>query len=114
MLSSRRCCVRCVLAIHETLARRADDDRRRFGSAPAVRVVLHAGPVIAGECGDAKLAIVYLGDTLNTAARIEETAKSIGRDCLISDALLTRIDLSPSLRPEPLGSIHLRDAACPG
>jgi adenylate cyclase len=101
-------CLRCVLALHETLARRADDYRRRFGSAPAVRVVLHAGPVVAGECGDAKLAIVYLGDTLNTAARIEETAKAIGRDCLISDALLARIDPPPTLSVEPLGSIQLR------
>ena len=101
-------CVRCVLAIQDALARRADDYRRTFGSAPAVRIVLHAGPVVAGECGDAKLAIVYLGDTLNTAARIEETAKAIGRDCLISDALLARLDLPPSLSVEPLGSIELR------
>jgi hypothetical protein len=75
---------------------------------PGVRVVLHAGPVVAGECGGAKLAIVYLGDILNTAARIEETAKAIGRDCLISDALLAQIDLPPSLGVEPLGSIQLR------
>ena len=101
-------CVRCVLAIQDALARRADDYRRTFGTAPAVRVVLHAGPVVAGECGDAKLAIVYLGDTLNTAARIEETAKAIGRDCLISDPLLARLDLPPTLRVEPLGSFQLR------
>ena len=101
-------CVRCVLAIQDTLARRADDYRRTFGSMPAVRVVLHAGPVVAGECGDAKLAIVYLGDTLNTAARIEETAKALGRDCLISDALLAQLDLPPSLSVEPLGSIQVR------
>ena len=101
-------CLHCVLAIQDTLARRADDYRRTFGSAPAVRVVLHAGPVVAGECGDAKLAIVYLGDTLNTAARIEETAKATRRDCLISDTLLAQLDLPPSLAAEPLGSIQLR------
>ena len=70
-----------------------------------MRIVLHAGPVVAGECGDAKLAIVYLGDTLNTAARIEETAKAMRRDCLISDTLLAQLDLPPSLAAEPLGSI---------
>ena len=101
-------CVHCAMAIQDTLARRADDYRRTFDSAPGVRVVLHAGPVVAGECGGAKLAIVYLGDTLNTAARIEETAKAVGRDCLISDALLAQIDLPPSLGVEPLGSIQLR------
>jgi class 3 adenylate cyclase len=101
-------CVHCALAIQDTLARRADDYCRIFGSAPAVRIVLHAGPVVAGECGGAKLAIVYLGDTLNTAARIEETAKALRRNCLISDVLLARIDLPPSLGIEPLGSFQLR------
>jgi adenylate cyclase len=101
-------CLHCLLAIQDTLALRADDYRRTFGSARALRVVLHAGPVVAGECGDAKLAIVHLGDTLNAAARIEETAKALGRDCLISAALLARIDLPPSFRVEPLGSIQLR------
>jgi adenylate cyclase len=101
-------CLHCVLAIKDNLARRADDYRRTFGSAPEVRVVLHAGPVVAGECGDAKLAIVYLGDTLNTAARVEETAKAMRRDCLISDTLLAQLNLPPSLAAEPLGSIQLR------
>ena len=101
-------CVHCVLAIQDTLARRADDYRRRFGSTPAIRLVLHAGPVVAGECGDAKLAIVYLGDTLNTAARIEGTARATGRDCLISETLLAEVDLPPSLSAEPLGAIQLR------
>jgi adenylate cyclase len=101
-------CLHCLLGIRQTLAARADHYRRTFGSAPAVRVVLHAGPVVAGECGDAKLAIVYLGDTLNTAARIEETAKAMRRDCLISDTLLAQLDLPPSLAAEPLGSIQLR------
>jgi class 3 adenylate cyclase len=96
------------LAIQDALALRADDYRRTFGTVPAVRVVLHSGPVVVGECGDAKLAIVYLGDTLNTAARIEETAKALGRDCLISDTLLARLDLPRSLAVEPLGSFQLR------
>jgi adenylate cyclase len=64
--------------------------------------------VVAGECGDAKLAIVYLGDTLNTAARIEETAKALQRDCLISDTLFAQLDLPSSLGAKPLGSIQLR------
>lgn len=101
-------CLRCYQAITAALARRELDYRRSFGVPPAVRAVLHAGPVVAGECGDAKLAIVYVGDTLNAAARIEEIAKARGRDCLISDALLARLDLPRSLSAEPLGPIRLR------
>jgi adenylate cyclase len=101
-------CLRCCEAIRAILRERAGAYRQRFGVAPAVRVVLHAGPVVAGECGDAKLAIVYLGDTLNTAARMEETAKALDRDWLISDALLARLQLPPTLRATPLGAVRLR------
>jgi class 3 adenylate cyclase len=101
-------CVRCQLAIGAVLEARASAYMRDFGVLPAVRTALHAGPVVAGECGDAKLAIVYLGDTLNTAARIEQTAKELDRDCLISGALLQRLRLPPSLEVEALGSISLR------
>jgi len=101
-------CLRCHLAIRAVLEARASAYMRDFGVLPSVRAALHAGPVVAGECGDAKLSIVYLGDTLNSAARIEQTAKELDRDCLISGALLQRLRVPPSLQVEPLGSISLR------
>jgi class 3 adenylate cyclase len=106
-------CLRCLEAIEATLAARAGHYRRALGVAPEIRVVLHAGPIVAGECGDAKLSIVYLGDTLNTAARIEETAKTLGHDILISNDLLARLDVPTSMRVEPLGPIALRGRAQP-
>ncbi len=101
-------CLRCFEAIEATLARRSEHYRREFGVTPEVRVALHAGPVVAGECGDAKLAIVYLGDTMNTVARIEQAAKALDRDCVISADLLSRLDLPPALVAEPLGPVVLR------
>jgi adenylate cyclase len=101
-------CLQCYLAIQDTLARRASHYRQRYGMAPEIRAVLHAGPIVAGECGDAKLSIVYLGDTLNTAARLEETAKALDRACLISGDLLRRLELPAGLVAEPLGPIALR------
>jgi adenylate cyclase len=101
-------CLRCAMAIRATLARQAGDYRASFGLVPEVRIALHAGPVVIGECGDAKLQIVYLGDTLNTAARIEQTAKELERDCLVSASLLDRLRLPAGLRAEPLGPTLLR------
>ena len=101
-------CLRCFEAIEATLARRSEHYRREFGATPEVRVALHAGPVVAGECGDAKLAIVYLGDTMNTVARIEQAAKALARDCVISADLLSRLYLPPGLVAEPLGPVVLR------
>jgi adenylate cyclase len=101
-------CLLCYLAIRATLAGRAHHYRQRYGIAPEIRAVLHAGPIVAGECGDAKLSIVYLGDTLNAAARLEETAKALDRACLVSGDLLRRTPLPATLAAEPLGPIALR------
>jgi class 3 adenylate cyclase len=101
-------CLHCYLAICDTLARRAGHYRQHYGTAPEIRAVLHAGPIVAGECGDAKLSIVYLGDTLNTAARLEQTAKELDRACLVSGELLRRLEIPAVLAAEPLGPIALR------
>ena len=63
---------------------------------------------MAGECGDTKLSIVYLGDTLNAAARLEELAKAMNRACLISGDLLRRLQLPAGLAADPLGPVALR------
>jgi adenylate cyclase len=101
-------CLHCYLAICDTLAKRAGHYRQHYGTAPEIRAVLHAGPIVAGECGDAKLSIVYLGDTLNTAARLEQTAKALDRACLVSGELLRRLEIPAVLAAEPLGPIELR------
>jgi adenylate cyclase len=76
-------CVRCALEIRRLLERRALWYRRRFGLAPSIRAGLHGGPVVAGECGDARLEIVYFGDTINTAARLEQATKTLDRWLLV-------------------------------
>jgi adenylate cyclase len=101
-------CLSCLEAIEVALARRSGHYRSNFGATPEVRVALHAGPVVVGECGDAKLSIVYLGDTMNTIARIEQVAKTLDRDWLISAELLSHLDLPPGLAAEPLGPVLLR------
>jgi adenylate cyclase len=101
-------CLRCFEAIQATLARRSEHYLSRFGVRPEIRVALHAGPVVVGECGDAKLSIVYLGDTMNTIARIEQVAKTLSRDWLISADLLSHLDLPPGLAAEALGPVALR------
>ena len=58
---------------------KAPDYEREFGVVPKFRTGLHGGPVVASECGDHKQEIVYFGDTVNTAARIEQQCKAF--DC---------------------------------
>ena len=42
-----------------------------------IRGSLHFGPVIVGEIGDIKRAIVFNGDVMNSAARLEEHSRGV-------------------------------------
>jgi adenylate cyclase len=106
-------CVRCCLDIQERLAARAPAYRRAYGVEPRLRMALHAGPVIAGEMGDVKRQIVFLGDAVNAAARLEQACRELDRDVLISEALLSRLDLPEGVCAEALGPIPLRGKAEP-
>src|SRR5260370_23492970 len=60
--------------MREALAQASTQFEREFGAASRIRGSLHFGPVIVGEIGDVKRAIVFNGDVMNTAARLEESA----------------------------------------
>jgi class 3 adenylate cyclase len=90
--------IRAALAAAARLAGDAGIYEARFGLCPRFRAALHCGPVVSGEMGDLKQEIVFLGDALNTAARIEEACSDRGEDLLLSAALLARVPPPPGFR----------------
>lgn len=101
-------CVRCFFAIRAAVTRRAARYERDFGLVPRFRGGLHGGTVTAGELGDLRQQIVFVGDILNTAARLEEHAKRAGLDLVVSEALLRRLALPPEVAAARCGELALR------
>jgi class 3 adenylate cyclase len=74
---------------------------------------LHGGTVTAGELGDLRRQIVFVGDILNTAARLEEYAKRSGLDLVVSGSLLDRLELPPGVTARLCGELTLRGKEAP-
>ncbi len=100
--------IRCCFAIADQAHDKASDYKREFDMVPAFRIGLHGGPVVISQCGDQKQEISYFGDTVNTAARIEQQCKALDCPLLISAELLNRITLPPTYQSQPKGTVKLR------
>jgi len=100
-------------AIERALARSASSFERQFGAVPRLRAALHAGPVITGEVGGSRRAIVYHGDVMNTTSRIEQATRDLDRQFLASSDALERLVNLDGFTLEDLGLQHLRGRAAP-
>ena len=103
--------LRCFVAMRDELSRAAGQLEREFGAAPRIRGSLHFGPVIVGEIGDVKRAIVFNGDVMNTAARLEELSRNVDGGFLASRAAMVRFGSAPPFAVRDLGRLPIRGRA---
>ena len=103
--------LRCFMAMRDELARASGQLQREFGVVPRIRGSLHFGPVIVGEIGDIKRAIVFNGDVMNTAARLEELSRTVDGGFLASRAAMERFSSAPPFAVRDLGRLPIRGRA---
>ena len=101
--------IRACFAARARLAANAAAYEREFGCRPDFRAALHCGPVVMGELGLLKMEIALIGDTMNSAARIQQACRDTGHRILASSALLERAGALPAgIAANPLGPLRLR------
>jgi adenylate cyclase len=103
----------CPFIARDFIAAHKAQYLERFGAVPEFRASLHCGEIVAGEIGDVRREIAYVGDTLNVAARLLDAAKDVGRDILVSAELLQRATLPTELKAEGLPTLTMRGRAAP-
>lgn len=97
---------RAVGCAQQVLAAVAD----RFGDALRIGVGVNSGPVVAGTIGGGgRLDFTVIGDTVNTAARVEAATRQTGDDLLITDATWQLLDVREGWTPR--GAIELKGKA---
>ncbi len=99
-------CIQCFQSIKDSLQRQAASLERKYGLVPNFKAGIHIGEVTTGEIGALKKEIVYSGDVLNTAARIQGMCKDQQADLIISQQILDR--LSAPADTQHLGEFKLR------
>jgi adenylate cyclase len=103
--------VACFFAIERAVAGAAPEFEREFGAVPRLRAALHGGPVITGEVGGSRRAIVYHGDVMNTTSRIEQVTRDLERQFLVSGDAMERLRDLGDFALEDLGLQRLRGRA---
>lgn len=89
---NRANCIRCYYEIIQLLEDKSVYFDETYGTQPLFKAGLHFGHVITGEMGIIKREIVYSGDVLNTASRIQSLCNEMNTDILLSNNLMKQID----------------------
>jgi adenylate cyclase len=100
--------LRCFVAMRDELSLASRQLEREFGAVPRIRGSLHFGPVIIGEIGDIKRAIVFNGDVMNTAARLEELSRGVEGGFLASRAAIEQFRSALPAKVRDLGRLPIR------
>jgi adenylate cyclase len=80
-------CLECFYKVKEKLHQRQAYYLANYGAVPTFKGGMHAGRVVATQVGDLKSEVVYHGDVLNTASRIQEQCNRLGQELLLSGEL---------------------------
>ncbi|MEP2533006.1 adenylate/guanylate cyclase domain-containing protein [Shimia sp.] len=105
--------VRCLSDITRILETRRPYYMQRFGHAPTLRIGVAAGPVAVGECGWEKRQVVYIGDTINRAKRLQEACKQHSVCLLTDETSAMHLPVSGPTSWRAVGETTLRGRANP-
>lgn len=100
--------LKAFFAFTDLLKKKTDYYQKEYGITPYFKAGANIGPVIITEVGDIKREITYHGDTLNTAARIQEKCNELNAPLLISEPLFKLIKNKAAYKIDDVGTIHLK------
>lgn len=101
-------CLRCFFLIKAQIVQNSETYLREFGLVPDFRAGLHGGTVVAGELGDVRQKIGFVGDVLNSTARIRDYCRDKNRRFLVSDRIIDQIQIPEVFLVEDMGDFQPR------
>jgi adenylate cyclase len=105
--------VRCFFEMRDQLRAARTRFEQLHGVVPRLTAAVHVGPVVTTWVGEARKELAFHGDTLNVTARIQATCRTLGVECLVSEALRETLRDAPELSFRPMGEVELRGKSKP-
>jgi adenylate cyclase len=102
---ARANCLRFFFSLKEEIRSKSAHYEGKYGVVPSFKAGVHIGPVVATEVGQLKSEIVYHGDVLNTASRLQSHCNVTRDDLLVSGDLMARLQLPEGWHAHSLGSV---------
>ncbi|MEO1030849.1 MAG: adenylate/guanylate cyclase domain-containing protein [Bacteroidota bacterium] len=101
-------CIQCFFKIETAILKRKTFYLATFGIFPEFKAGLHMGSVTTGEIGVLKKDIIYTGDVLNTAARIQAKCNTYHSKFIVSKAVKEALNPNAGLQFSHLGQLKLK------
>ena len=104
-------CVNAYFAFCDQLESRRAHYIANYGLLPEFKAGMNVGMVTTAEVGDIKREIAFHGDTINTAARIQDMCNDLGHDLLASRSVIQRLRDDTSHSMNSVGELALKGKA---
>jgi adenylate cyclase len=101
-------CIRFYFACGEQFANRAAYYQQQYGRLPFFKAGLHGGKITVVEIGEMKRDIAYHGDTINTAARIQNLCNTYQKSLLLSKGFTEVEGFNEQFSSVSLGIVTLK------
>jgi adenylate cyclase len=101
-------CVEMFYKMQKVIEDRSVYYTNKYGFVPEFKAGIHVGRVVATEVGEIKSEIVFHGDVLNTAARIQSLCNEEGHALLLSADVAERLGNDSRFQLTSLGEKRLK------
>ena len=101
-------CIRVYFYFLEILKNKNRYYLKNYGVAPEFKAGLHIGDATVAEVGNQKKELAYHGDVLNTTARIQSICNDYKKRFLISEKLISQLNLNDEFKIGELGELPLK------
>ncbi len=105
--------LRCFFMLRDLVSKNSEKYLKHYGVIPQFKAGVHGGMVVTGEMGYIKKEITFLGDVMNTTARIEEACNEFNQSLIISDEALGKMNPGKEYLVKSLGEIKFRGKEIP-